>query len=103
MQYIIAQVFVILLTVTNPVHFIFLTDEIICEQEMTNSLLAMNAICPGISTVAALLMHTFPYELVVLYSNCKHECQLNFLIGAEGTLTLTTSCMRNALLVKYIQ
>ena len=40
----------------------FFTDEIICEKELTNSLLAMNAICPGMSTVASLLMHTFTYE-----------------------------------------
>lgn len=42
--------------------YLHVADEIVCERELTNSLLALNTLCPGISTIAALLMHTFTYE-----------------------------------------
>ena len=38
----------------------------ICEGEITSALLALNSVCPGIATLAALLMHTFTYEYDVI-------------------------------------
>lgn len=40
----------------------FISDQVLCEGELVTSILALNSVCPGISTLLALLMHTFTFE-----------------------------------------
>ena len=45
--------------IKNPVvAMLFFSEHLVCEDEIKHALLASNCICPGISTLFTLLLHT---------------------------------------------
>lgn len=45
----------------------FPSDHVVCEEEFKYALLALNCVCPAMSTLVTLLVHTSRGQLVFLY------------------------------------
>lgn len=52
---------------------LFSSEHVVCEDEIKNALLASNCVCPGISTLVTLLLHTLREQYVFfIFPFLKH-------------------------------
>ncbi|XP_064392695.1 potassium channel subfamily T member 1-like [Halichondria panicea] len=56
------KLYVQILHPDNRLHLADVANSVVCEGELRSALLASNSICPGISTLVTLLLHTFKPE-----------------------------------------